>query len=75
MTAKTILITGASRGIGAAAARLLGSQGHRVAVAARSLDALAALAEEINAGSGEAIALQCDTLEKRRCSESRQLRN
>ena len=60
MTAKTILITGASRGIGAAAARLLGSQGHRLAVAARSLDALAALAEEINAGPGEAIALQCD---------------
>ena len=59
MTAKTILITGASRGIGAAAARLLGSQGHRLAVA-RSLDALAALAEEINAGPGEAIALQCD---------------
>ena len=34
--------------------------GHRVALAARSLDALAALAEDINAGPGEAIALECD---------------
>lgn len=42
---KTIVITGASDGIGAALARLLASQGHRVALVARRGDVLAEVAD------------------------------
>lgn len=57
MTGKTVLITGASRGIGAAAARAFAEAGANVALTARSRDAIAELAGEI----GErAIAVPCD---------------
>jgi NADP-dependent 3-hydroxy acid dehydrogenase YdfG len=55
---KTFLITGASSGIGAAAARAAVASGYRVALAARSADKLAALADEL--GSGNAVAIACD---------------
>ncbi len=54
---KTVLITGASKGIGAAAAREFASQGANVALVARSAGAITALADEIGA---RAIALPCD---------------
>jgi NADP-dependent 3-hydroxy acid dehydrogenase YdfG len=44
---KVVVITGASGGIGAALARLLGSQGHRVVLAARRDEALAEVARGI----------------------------
>lgn len=46
---KTILITGASRGLGLAAARQLASAGHRVLLTARTLDKARAAAQEIGA--------------------------
>ncbi|HLT47188.1 MAG TPA: SDR family NAD(P)-dependent oxidoreductase, partial [Rubricoccaceae bacterium] len=48
----TILITGASAGIGAAAARRFAAEGDRVLLAARSEDRLRALTEELNAAHG-----------------------
>ena len=57
MQGKVVVITGASAGIGAAAARAFAAEGARVALLARRGDAVAALAEEI----GEAaLGLACD---------------
>ncbi len=57
---KVVLITGASSGIGAGAARRLAKEGARVALAARRLDLLEGLAAEINAGGGQALPIQAD---------------
>lgn len=55
---KTLLITGASTGIGAATARAAVAAGWKVALAARSTDKLSALVDEL--GAERAIALACD---------------
>ncbi len=54
---KTILITGASRGIGEAAARHLAKQGANVVVAARSGDAVHRIADDIGQN---ALGIACD---------------
>jgi len=56
------LVTGASRGIGAAAARLLAAAGHAVAVNYQaSADKAEAVVAEVIAAGGTAIAVQADT--------------
>ena len=57
MQGKVVAITGASRGIGAAAARVFAAAGARVALMARSAGAIEALAAEVGGG---AFALRCD---------------
>ena len=52
LESKNIIITGASSGIGAAAARLFAQEGANVVLAARRDNELARLAGEINAGNG-----------------------
>lgn len=61
LTGKAALVTGASRGIGAAIAKRLARHGASVAVNyAGSADAAAAVVAEIEAAGGSAIALQGD---------------
>jgi NAD(P)-dependent dehydrogenase (short-subunit alcohol dehydrogenase family) len=57
---KAAIITGASRGIGAAAARELAAQGASVLLCARSAGDIEAVAAEIVAAGGRAEALRCD---------------
>ncbi len=57
---KVVLITGASSGFGAAAARLFAAEGCRVVLSARRLERLEALAEAIRAEGGQALAVACD---------------
>lgn len=57
-----LIVTGASRGIGAATARLAGRQGYRVCVNYLSSEkAAGAVVADITASGGEAIAVQADT--------------
>lgn len=58
MTGKVALVTGASRGIGAAVARAFCSAGARVAILARDAEALDRLADEL--GDGQTLALPTD---------------
>ncbi|MEM9813437.1 MAG: SDR family oxidoreductase [Pseudomonadota bacterium] len=57
---QSVIITGASRGIGAAAARHLAAQGGKIVLAARSTGEIDALAREIRDAGGEAIAQRVD---------------
>ena len=54
------VITGASRGIGAATAQEMASKGMRVVLAARSLPESEEIVREIKADGGEAVAVKCD---------------
>jgi len=60
LTGKVAVVTGASGGLGAHFARLLAANGAAVAVTARRVDKIQAIADEINAGGGKALALSLD---------------
>jgi NADP-dependent 3-hydroxy acid dehydrogenase YdfG len=62
MADPVFMITGASTGIGAATARRAVEAGYRVVLAARSIEKLEALAEELG-GDARALAVRCDVTE------------
>lgn len=60
ISGKTVLVTGASYGVGEATARKVAAAGATVLVVARSADRLDALVAAINAGGGKAVAYPAD---------------
>ncbi len=56
---KIALVTGASRGIGEAIAKLLAQQGAHVIVSSRKIDGCQAVADAITAAGGKASAMAC----------------
>jgi len=61
---KVVVITGASSGIGASAARLLADKGAKVVLGARRADRVEAIAKEIAAGGGNALAMKADVTKR-----------
>lgn len=62
-TGKSVVLTGASRGIGAAAAAALAAEGASLLLLARTSDGITGLAREIRRGGGQAEAMTCDVAE------------
>lgn len=63
LTGRVALVTGASSGLGERFARVLANQGAAVALCARRIDRLEALAKEITNAGGKATAIQMDALD------------
>ena len=63
MTAKVVVVTGASAGVGRAIARSFAQRGDRVALMARGEAGLAAAVEEITEAGGTALAVPVDVAE------------
>ncbi|HEY8568652.1 SDR family oxidoreductase [Microbulbifer sp.] len=59
LTGKIALVTGASRGIGEAIAKLLAEQGAHVLVSSRKIEGCQAVADAINDAGGKAEAVPC----------------
>lgn len=66
---KVIIITGASSGIGLASARLFGSCGAKVVMAARHLDRLQAEAPSVSPDSGNVLCVKTDVSRENDCRE------
>jgi NAD(P)-dependent dehydrogenase (short-subunit alcohol dehydrogenase family) len=65
LAGRLALVTGASRGIGAATAQALAGAGARVVLAARGIEALEAVTAEIREGGGDARAVPTDVARPR----------
>ncbi len=63
LAGRVALVTGASSGLGERFARVLAAQGAAVALCARRIDRLEALAEEIEEAGGNALPVQMDAMD------------
>jgi NADP-dependent 3-hydroxy acid dehydrogenase YdfG len=61
---KVVVITGASSGLGEAAARLLAAQGARLVLAARRAERLQSLTKAVTADGGQALAVTTDVADR-----------
>src|SRR4051812_7474645 len=61
---KVVVITGASSGLGEAAARLLSPEGATVVLGARRADRLQSLVQELTKSGGKALALATDVTDR-----------
>lgn len=59
-SAKVVVITGGSRGIGLALAKAFSQAGYQVVITGRELKRLQAAAKQLKAGKREVVPLQCD---------------
>jgi NAD(P)-dependent dehydrogenase (short-subunit alcohol dehydrogenase family) len=59
LAGKVAIVTGASRGIGAAIASQMAEEGAKVILVSRKIDGLEAIADEIRGRAGEATAIAC----------------
>lgn len=64
LAGRAVFVTGASSGIGAAAARLFAAEGAAVALAARRVDRTERLAAELRDSGAEAVAVPCDVTDE-----------
>ncbi|WJV50529.1 SDR family oxidoreductase [Streptomyces flavofungini] len=70
---QTVVITGASAGVGRATARLFGARGARIALLARGRAGLAAAVTDVEEAGGSALALPCDVADHRQVEAAAQL--
>ena len=68
MKGKVIVITGASKGIGAELARQLAAKGASLVLAARDLDELEKVAAQCREAGGQAIVVRADVTAERDCA-------
>lgn len=66
---KVVLITGASSGFGAAAAKTFAQEGCKLVLAARRMERLEPMANEINAMDGHALPVSVDVTQPAQISE------
>ena len=72
LAGKVALVTGGSRGIGAAIAKRLAGNGASVAVTySKGADAAASIVKDIERGGGKAIAIRAGSRRRRRCRPER----
>lgn len=70
LSGETALVTGASSGLGAHFARVLAAHGAKVAMAARRVERMTALADEIAEAGGRALPIACDVTDAKSIEEA-----
>lgn len=67
LSKRTVIVTGAGRGIGAEIARMAGAAGGNVVLASRTEEQIAAIADEIRSGGGNALVVPTDIVDADAC--------